>query len=74
MAELEPVYNVKLINPNNDWKLPELSYGQNPEVPCFSSAVTVKYSKKFKRHLLANRNIKTGKLKKASNFVLFDVI
>jgi hypothetical protein len=60
MEEPEPVFKVKLPKPNNDWKLPELSYGQNPEVPAFSSAVSLEYNKKLGRHLIANREINTG--------------
>jgi hypothetical protein len=44
----------------NIWKLPELSYGKNPEAPCYSSAINLMYSHKFGRHLIANRNINTG--------------
>jgi hypothetical protein len=44
----------------NIWKLPELSYGKNPEVPSYSSAVHLMYNKKFGRHIVANRNVKTG--------------
>jgi hypothetical protein len=61
MEEPEPIFKVKLPRPNNDWKLPELSFGQNPEVPCFSSAVSLEYNKKFGRHLIASKNINTGK-------------
>jgi hypothetical protein len=55
----EPDLKEKLPEPNN-WKLPELSYGQNPEVPSFSSAVNLEYSTELGRHLIANRNINTG--------------
>jgi hypothetical protein len=60
MKEAEPVFNVYVPKPNNEWKLPELSYGQNPEVPSFSTAVSLEYNKKLGRHLIANREIKTG--------------
>jgi hypothetical protein len=45
---------------SNVWELPELSYGQNPEVPSFSSAINLVHSNQFGRHLVANRNINTG--------------
>jgi hypothetical protein len=60
MEEPEPVMKVKLPKANKKWKLPELNYGQNPEVPSFSSAVSVCHSKEFGRHLIANRDINTG--------------
>jgi hypothetical protein len=44
----------------NVWELPELSYGQNPEVPSFSSTINLVHSNQFGRHLVANRNITTG--------------
>jgi hypothetical protein len=59
MEEPEPVFDV-VLPVHNKWKLPELSYGQNPEVPSFSSAVSVEYSKQLGRHLVANRDINTG--------------
>jgi hypothetical protein len=70
MEEPEPIFNIPLPKPNNNnWKLPELSYGQNPEVPCFSSAVSLEYNKELGRHLISNRNINTGKVK--TNSVCF---
>jgi hypothetical protein len=60
MEEPEPVLKVKLPKPNKNWRLPELSYGQNLEVPGFSSAVSVNHSKEFGRHVEANRKINTG--------------
>jgi hypothetical protein len=60
MAEPEPVFNTKLPIPNNEWEVPDLSYGQNPEVPSFSGAASLEYNKKCGRHLRANRNIETG--------------
>jgi hypothetical protein len=45
----------------NIWKMPELSYGQNPEVPSYSSAINLVHSKELGRHLIANRDINTGK-------------
>jgi hypothetical protein len=57
----EPMPELKEKLPEaNIWKLPELSYGQNSEVPSFSSAINLMYSKKFGRQLIANRNIDTG--------------
>jgi hypothetical protein len=41
-------------------KLPELSYGKNPEVPSYSSAVNLEYNKKVGRHFIANRDINAG--------------
>lgn len=58
----EPVPNLKyeLSNPN-DWEMPDgVSYGSNPAVPSFSSAVSVDYSRQLGRHVFANRNINTG--------------
>jgi hypothetical protein len=40
--------------------LPELSYGKNPEVPSYSSAVNLEYNKKVGRHFIANRDINAG--------------
>lgn len=45
----------------NKWKLPELIYGQSAEIPCFSSAVTLAYTKDLGRHLVANRDLDTGR-------------
>jgi hypothetical protein len=59
MKEPEPVFNGSLPI-INQWKIPELSYGQNPEVPSFSSAASLAHSKEFGRHFLANREIDTG--------------
>jgi hypothetical protein len=59
----EPMPDLKKKLPEaNIWKIPELSYGQNPEVPSCSSAINLIYSKKFGRHLIANRNIDPGKI------------
>jgi hypothetical protein len=52
----------------NIWKLPALSYGQNPEVPCFSSALSLLHNKELGRHVIANRNINTGMLLQALFF------
>jgi hypothetical protein len=41
---------------------PRLSYGPSQEVPCFTGAVSVAYTKNLGRHLVANRNIKIGKI------------
>jgi hypothetical protein len=41
---------------------PVVSYGRSKEVPCFSSAVSVAYTKDLGRHLVANRDIEFGKL------------
>jgi len=60
MEELEPEMKVKLPKPNKNLKLPALNYGQNPEVPSLSSAVSVNYNSEFGRHLTANRIITTG--------------
>jgi hypothetical protein len=60
MEEPEPVMEEKLPKPNQNWELPALNYGQNPEVPSFSSAVSVGHNKKLGRHLIANRDINTG--------------
>jgi hypothetical protein len=58
MKEPEPVYKgVPIVN---KWKIPELSYGQNREVPSFSSAASLVHNEHFGRHLLANRKIDTG--------------
>jgi hypothetical protein len=59
MEEPMPDFKEKLPNANI-WKLPELSYGKNPEVPSFSSAINLVHSKELGRHVLANRNINTG--------------
>jgi len=59
MEEPMPDLNEKLPEANV-WKLPELSYGQNSEVPSFSSAINLVYNKEVGRHLIANRNINTG--------------
>lgn len=56
----EPVFEPKLPKSNESWRLPELSYGQNTEVPSVSSAVSINYSNVLGRHLIANRNINTG--------------
>jgi hypothetical protein len=57
----EPMPDLKEKLPTaNIWKLPELSYGQNPEVPSFSSAIHLVHNKKVGRHVLANRDINTG--------------
>jgi hypothetical protein len=57
----EPVPDLKEKLPRaNIWKMPELSYGQNPEVPSFSSAVNLVHSKELGRHVVANRDINTG--------------
>jgi len=61
MEEPKPVFDV-VLPVHNKWKLPDLSYGQNPEVPSFSSAVSVEYSKQLGRHLVANRDTNTGKI------------
>jgi hypothetical protein len=66
MKEPEPVFKGALPIINN-WKVPELRYGQNPEVPSFSSAATVAHSKEFGRHLLANRKIDTGNFMNSLN-------
>jgi hypothetical protein len=59
--EEPPVPDLKEKLPKaNIWKLPELSYGQNPEVPSFSSAINLENSKELGRHILANKNINTG--------------
>jgi hypothetical protein len=59
--EEPPVADLKEKLPKaNIWKLPELSYGQNPEVPSFSSAINLVHSKELGRHVFANRNINTG--------------
>jgi hypothetical protein len=46
----------------NIWKLPDLSYGKNPEVPSYSSAIKLVFNKKFGRHLIANRDLNTGNI------------
>jgi hypothetical protein len=69
MEEPEPDFKMKPPTPNA-WKLPELSYGSNPEVPNFSSAVTLKHSSKLGRHLVANRNINTGRLNTSYYFYI----
>jgi hypothetical protein len=57
----EPMPDLKEKLPKaNIWKLPELSYGKNPEVPSYSSAINLVHSKEFGRHVLADRNINTG--------------
>jgi hypothetical protein len=57
----EPMPDLKENLPEpNIWKLPELSYGKNPEVPSYSKAINLVYDKKFGRHLIANRNCNTG--------------
>jgi hypothetical protein len=60
MEEPEPVQKPKMIKANIS-KKPELSYGCNPQVPSFSSAIFIEYSKKFGRHVVANRDINTGR-------------
>jgi hypothetical protein len=40
--------------------IPPLSYGVSEEVPCFSSAVSVEYSKELGRHLVATRDCEIG--------------
>jgi hypothetical protein len=55
----EPDLKEKLPEPNI-WKLPEMSYGQNTEVPSFSSAINLEHTMELGRHLIANRNINTG--------------
>jgi len=59
MEQPEPVFVIDLPQPN-EWTLPSLSYGLSEEVPCFSSAVSVHYSKQLGRHLVANRDLNTG--------------
>jgi hypothetical protein len=59
MEEPEPPYKNTHSDPD-DWKLPSLSYGCNPAVPSFSNAISVDHSEQFGRHIVANRNIKTG--------------
>jgi len=59
MEQPEPVFSTALPQPN-EWTLPSLSYGPSKEVPSFSSAVSLQYSKELGRHLVANRDIKTG--------------
>jgi hypothetical protein len=57
----EPMPDLKDKLPKaNIWKLPELSYGKNPEVPSFSSAINLVHSKELGRHVFANRDINTG--------------
>jgi hypothetical protein len=57
----EPVLDLKEKIPEpNILKLPELSYGQNPEVPSYSKAINLMYDEKLGRYLNANRNINTG--------------
>jgi hypothetical protein len=57
----EPMPDLKEKLPKaNIWKLPEVIYGKNPEVPAFSSAVKLVHSKELGRHLFANRKINTG--------------
>jgi hypothetical protein len=64
----EPDWKEKLPKANI-WKLPELSYGKNPEVPSFSSAINLVHSKELGRHVLANRNINTGIFLILSNII-----
>jgi hypothetical protein len=59
MKDPEPVFDMDLPKPNK-WRLPELSYGPSAEVPSFSSAVSIDFSKALGRHLIANKPIKTG--------------
>lgn len=59
MEEPEPKYETTISNPD-DWKMPSLSYGCNPAVPSFSSAIDVDLREQLGRHVVANRNIKTG--------------
>jgi hypothetical protein len=59
LKDPEPVFNMDLPKSNN-WNLPDLSYGPSAEVPSFSSAVSMVYSKELGRHLVANRSINTG--------------
>lgn len=59
MKEPESAFDV-VLPVHNKWTLPKLSYGQNPEVPSFSKAVYVAHNKQLGRHVVANRNIKTG--------------
>lgn len=59
MEDPAPVFNGALPI-HNKWQLPELRFGQNPEVPSFSSAASVMHSEQLGRHLIANREIDTG--------------
>jgi len=59
LEDQEPIFNIDLPKPNK-WKLPDLSQGPSEEVPSFSSAVSIAYSKELGRHLVANRPINTG--------------
>jgi hypothetical protein len=59
MWDPEPDFDMHLPKPNK-WRIPEPSYGPSAEVPSFSSAVSMAYSKKLGRHLIANKLIKTG--------------
>jgi hypothetical protein len=69
MEEPEPKNDTILSNPD-DWKMPSLSYGCNPAVPSFSSAIDVDHSEQFGRHVVANRNIKTGAFSVATTSLL----
>jgi hypothetical protein len=59
MKKPEPVFEGSL-PVIHQGMIPELSYGQNPEVPSFSSAASLVHNDHYGRHLLANREIDTG--------------
>jgi len=55
----EPVYDA-ILPLFQKGPLPSLTDGVSEEVSSFSSAVSVEYSKALGRHLVANRDIRTG--------------
>ncbi|XP_014467646.1 PREDICTED: SET and MYND domain-containing protein 4-like [Dinoponera quadriceps] len=55
--------------------LPEISFGENPNLPSASAAVDVKYTPQKGRHVIANRDIKKGQtllVEKPFSFVLLE--
>jgi hypothetical protein len=63
MEEPEPPcdkFDYNTLTDPDDWKKPSLSYGSNPAVPSFSSALSIDHNEQLGRHVVANRNINTG--------------
>lgn len=56
----KPENILKVSNQTGCLRLPELSYGINPEIQCASSALKLEYSEEKGRYLVATRNIRPG--------------
>lgn len=55
--------------------LPEIPFGENPNLPSATAAVDVKYTPQKGRHVVANRDIKRGQtlfVEKPFSFVILE--